>query len=82
MNILESRIRNAYWLEIDKHDKDCLHDTVFNAINVMVDDNQLRTIFNKIPFDDILDALKWGFGDTEVRGSIYTYIKANKELFS
>lgn len=80
MTLLESRIRNTFWLEMDQSDKDSLYDIVFGSYEISVDESNLRIIFNRIPFDDILDALKYGFMDTEVRESIHTYLKANKQL--
>lgn len=83
MSLFESRIRKLYFENIDEHDFMSLSDILFEVFGneVSCSYEKIEDLFYKIPFDDILDAMKWGFGDTEVRESIHTYLKTNKELF-
>lgn len=79
---LMGEIKALYWARMDQYDKDSLHDIVFDAFDgIVVNEHRLWSVFFKIPNDDILDALKYGFSDTEVRESVYTYMKANPQLF-
>lgn len=76
---LEDTVREALW-EYDE-EIDWLEDIITSAYGKTPTNDNIYHIVYTMPFDDVLDAIKYGFNDTEVRERTYTYLQANPKLF-
>jgi len=76
MSDFENKVKGLYWQNIKECDKNCLHDILVEFIDKPTD-KQIEKLFFLLEFDDICDAMKFGMSDTEVRESIYSYVKNN-----
>ena len=52
-----------------------LHDAVFEATTQSLDEPDLLVLLESLPSALLLDALKWGLSDTQVRDDIYEIVK-------
>lgn len=66
-------------IELEVSDLGVLHDICFSAIGKSFDEDVIVKIFNKLPEDIKLDAIKWGISDTLIRDSIFEWVVENLE---
>lgn len=57
-----------------------VHDSIFELFDIELENNValLNELFNMIPRDLLIDAMKWHISDTEVRDNIYLELKENE----
>lgn len=60
-------------IELEVSDLRTLHDVFLSAIGKSFDEDAIVKIFNNLPEDIKLDAIKWGISDTVVRDSIFEW---------
>ena len=77
-------INNLSKYEIDIKDfYDSISCCIFELFEVDIDINNialLNNLYNIIPKDILIDAMKWHISDTEVRDNIFILFKNNEEL--
>ena len=70
---------------LEKEDFAVLHDAVYDITGYSFTDEQLQTIWDKLPEDIQHEAVRWGTSDTCVREEIHKYLdeevkKAEEDL--
>lgn len=71
-------VRTAYWAasQMDSHDFDPLHDSLLQLEGVeSPTEHQQKVLFFLLPQDIIGSGIAWGFADSEVRDSIYAFVR-------
>lgn len=68
--------------EISEQELNIIQDILgqFTNFEKQFSKEQLENFVKNLPEDILLEGLKWGFSDTEVREKIYSYIEQNKSL--
>lgn len=70
----------AFWQNSDISEFDELHDALTGAgIVAEPTPDQIKALFDMLPASIIGQGIAWDFGDTEVRDSIYQYVRENRE---
>jgi len=67
------------WNDTENHDKNSLHDVMYEANNVEPSEEEVKKLFLKLPRSIIGDIVSWGLSDTVVRDSIYTFIQSERD---
>lgn len=75
--------KNAFWESslIDSNEFYVFHDSLIVLCGIQSpSDSQLKALFDLLPGGVFGRGIQWGFGDTEVRDEIWTYVEKNVEL--
>jgi hypothetical protein len=66
---------------LEQEDLDSLHDTVLEALELDLDNEQILDYWNKLPEHLRDEAEYWGIDDSVVRDNIYEYLTDNRKEF-
>ena len=75
-------VRDAYWsaTDVDGLEFATIHDALIEFCEVKEPTNaQTKAVFDLLPSDIIGNGIQWRFDDTEVRDSIYIFVRENAE---
>ncbi len=64
-------------VDFDSHDFACLHDSIINASNKHLNQDELIEVWNLLPIDIKTIALQWGMNDTVFGDEVYGWAEKN-----
>jgi len=71
-------MREVKFADLEKSDKDAIHDVLFQLdIIELKDDDKVEEFFNFLPKNIKAEGQHWGFCDTVVGDNMYVYFKNN-----
>lgn len=65
-------------ITLDLNDVDALRDVLYNAKDIEATTEDALLLWEELPEDIKLEAVRWGVSDTVVRDNIYEWIQKNK----
>ena len=68
-----------FWNTVEQTDKDALHDVMYEANGTQPSDEEIKSLFMRLPSLIIGEAMSWGLSDTVVRDNIYEFIQSESE---
>lgn len=66
--------------DVRQHELGSVSDAIYEAFRREPSDDQVEDIIRALPLTIIGSAMSFGFGDTEVRGEIYQYLKSEYNI--
>lgn len=63
-------------MNIDNYEISHIHDTVFSATGVSLDDSELRALVDRLPSNITDTAMEHSWADTVVRDKLYEFLES------
>lgn len=73
-------MRLHFSYDVSQHELGSVSDAIYEAFGREPSDDQVEDIIRALPLTIIGSAMSFGFGDTEVRGEIYQYLKSEYNI--
>ncbi len=66
--------------ELEENDLDVLHDVCYDVLDIELNTEQLKAVFEILPEHIKGTGIQWGLSDTVFRDEAYEWLGKNKEL--